>query len=364
MELKRKMLILFLLINFWNSSVAQERYAYRVENVMEGIYVLHPEINDYRWVTANIIVIINQRDVLVIDSGLLPSAAVEAIEEIRKLTNKPVKYLVNTHWHGDHWQGNETFIEYFPDIEIIASKEGSDGIKRDGMVWVEVFYLKYFERMIANYQERLDSGTKADDTVLTKNEKTEIEQGIDAVKVDLAEMKKIKPRFPTITFSQQLNLRSGDREIQIHQLGRGNTKGDAIVYLPNEKVLITGDLVVHPSPYESGSFSLEWLETSRKLAAFKYEYLLPGHGNVQHDTSYLDFLNVLFEEIILQVNQAYLKGNYLLEEFQALVNHESVTRVIAKEPRFAEHLKKLDSRFIPTCVERIHRRAHDGKLVP
>jgi len=361
--MKFKIGTIILLLASCQLSIAQKRYSYRVEKVLEGIYVLHPEINDHRWVTANITVVINERDVLVVDSGLLPSAAAEAIKEIKKLTSKPVRYLINTHWHGDHWQGNETFIQAFPDIQIIASREGSDGIQRDGMVWVNAFYIKYFDRMISNYQESLDKGAKSDGVALTDKEKTDLREGLAAVKLDLEEIRKLKPQFPTITYSDRMDIKSGNREIQLHYLGRGNTKGDAVIYLPKERVLITGDLVVHPSPYESGSFSLEWLETSKQLAEFKYDILIPGHGDVQHDTSYLDFLNALFEEIILQVNQAYLQGNYSLEEFQSLVNHETVSQVIGKNPQFNEHLKKLDSRFVATCVERVHRRAHDGKLV-
>ncbi len=363
MKLSARIYLVSLFTIAFYGSMAQKRYTFKVEKVLDGIYVLHPVINNYRWVTANTTVIINQQDVLVVDSGLLPSAATEAIKEIKKLTNKPVRYLVNTHWHGDHWQGNEVFAEAYPGVEIIASKEGLEGIKRDGMVWANIFYIKYFGRMISNYHERLDKGTKSDGTSLTDKDKEEIQEGLRAVKEDLEEIKKLKPHFPTISFEDRMTIKSGDREIHLHYLGRGNTKGDAIVYLPKERVLISGDLVVHPSPYESGSFSMEWMETSRRLSEFKYDILLPGHGEVQRDTSYLDFLNALFEEIIVQVNQAYLKGSYTLEEFQELVNHDTVTKAIAKDPRFAEHLKKLNTGFVGTCVERVHRKAHDGKLI-
>lgn len=160
-----------------------------------------------------------------------------------------------------------------------------------------------------------------------------------------------------------MTLQCGGREIQFHYLGKGNTRGDAVIYLPQEKLLITGDLVVHPSPYESGTFSLEWTQTSKRLAEFNYKTLIPGHGDIQYDTSYLDFLNALFTEIIKQVNLAYLKGSYRLEEFQKLVNHESVTMVLQQETRFATHIKNLSPGFIPACVERVHRKAHDGRLL-
>src|SRR3954471_13450334 len=100
-------LILFatLLASF---SVSGQTYHYDIEKVVDGVYVLKPVVNDYRWVTANIILIVNERDALVVDSGLNPRAGADAILEIKKITQLPIKYLVNTHWHGDHWQGNES----------------------------------------------------------------------------------------------------------------------------------------------------------------------------------------------------------------------------------------------------------------
>jgi cyclase len=83
---------------------------------------------------------------------------------------------------------------------------------------------------------------------------------------------------PSITFNKEMTIRSGDREIKMHYLGWGNTTGDGIVYLPNEKIIISGDLVVYPSPYESENFSAEWLATMEKLNAFPFDRLLPGHG--------------------------------------------------------------------------------------
>src|SRR4051812_929256 len=97
-------------------SACCQSYHYDVEKVVEGVYVLKPVINDYRWVTTNVILIVNERDAMVVDSGLNPRAGADAIVEIKKITQLPVKYLVNTHWHGDHWQGNESFVDAYPGI--------------------------------------------------------------------------------------------------------------------------------------------------------------------------------------------------------------------------------------------------------
>ena len=90
--------------------------------------------------------------------------------------------------------------------------------------------------------------------------------------------------------------------------GRGNTGGDAVVYVPSRKVLITGDLLVAPFPYASGSFIGEWIESLKKVDALEAATLLPGHGPVMHDKVYLHQVIDLLESVQTQVRQAVAKG--------------------------------------------------------
>jgi glyoxylase-like metal-dependent hydrolase (beta-lactamase superfamily II) len=114
-----------------------------------------------------------------------------------------------------------------------------------------------------------------DGRTLDTGELTELKNGIEFDKRDLAEMKNLNPLQPNLLFDEKLTIISGEREIQISYLGIGNTIGDAVVYLPKEKVMITGDLVVYPSPYESGAFSPEWVRTSKKLKQFQIDVKAP-----------------------------------------------------------------------------------------
>src|SRR3954471_9328790 len=91
-----------------------------VTKLAEGVYeIRHPDAPD-TFPQGNTTVIIGDRDVLVVDSCLLPSSAREDIAQIRKWTDKPVSYVVNTHWHFDHTLGNATYREAFPRAEFIA----------------------------------------------------------------------------------------------------------------------------------------------------------------------------------------------------------------------------------------------------
>jgi cyclase len=339
---------------------AQSSYTYEVEKVSEDVFVLKPRISEYRWVTSNIIVVVNDSDVLVVDSGLTLAAAQEAINQIKKITTKPVRYLVNTHWHGDHWQGNETFAKVFPGIEIIATEQGLKGMSRNGTVWATQLYARNFQNSINEYEKGI-AAKVFDGKTLDDKQLEELKIGLTQMKQDLLDIKSLKPRLPDVTFSDKMIIQRGNREIQLLYLGIGNTSGDAIVYLSKERILITGDLVVHPSPYESGMFSPEWLETSKRLAAFDYQFLIPGHGDVQKDHRYLDFLNSFFEEIIKQINAAYIKGITKVDDIKAAVTHQTVIDELNKVSLNKQFTEKLESGFVGAAIQTSFKRIIQGK---
>src|SRR5215210_368914 len=108
----------------------------RVERLADGVYaIIHPDAttdwatNTTDWPHSNVGVVIGDTAVLVIDSDYLPSAAKADIALIRTLTTKPVRFLVNTHWHGDHTHGNSVYRDSFPGITIIGARENRDFIE-------------------------------------------------------------------------------------------------------------------------------------------------------------------------------------------------------------------------------------------
>src|SRR5690348_9679224 len=94
-----------------------------VVKLADGIYTIRHKDAPDTFPQGNTTVIIGDREVLVVDSCYLPSSAREDIAEIRRWTNKPVRYLVNTHWHFDHTMGNGTYWDAFPGLSIIAHTE-------------------------------------------------------------------------------------------------------------------------------------------------------------------------------------------------------------------------------------------------
>src|SRR5437764_9704348 len=117
-----RLALVFLLLScssnsFGDSSTSTQRV---VTRLAEGVYeIRHPDAPD-GFPQSNTSVIVGERGVLVVDTGLLPSTARDDIKQIKEWTNKPVTYIVNTHWHFDHTLGNAEYAAAFPNVQIIA----------------------------------------------------------------------------------------------------------------------------------------------------------------------------------------------------------------------------------------------------
>lgn len=290
---------------FADSVITRER---TVMKLAEGVYVIrHPDAPD-TFPQGNTTVIIGDREVLVVDSCYMPSSAREDIAQIRQWTNKPVRYLLNTHWHYDHTMGNGIYAEAFPDIAIIAQVETRKQIEGYNPGW-----FARFPGRAAIFRQRLESGKDANGKPLTEGEKREFAAAIAGVEPVQKEFKSLVDRLPNMTFDHELNINVGNREVQIKYLGRGNTAGDTIVYLPKDKILITGDLLDHPVPYLGGGYPSELIKTLRQLAQLDAQTFVPGHGEVlkgDYGKAYLSQVIEFVQVVVSQVSrQIYQIGN-------------------------------------------------------
>ena len=246
-----------------------------VQKIAEGVYTIRHKDAPDTFPQGNTTVIIGDREVLVVDSCYLPSSAREDIAEIRKWTHKPVRYLVNTHWHFDHTMGNGTYWRAFPGMSIIAHIETAKQIAGYNPGWFERFS-KRADRM----RQILADGKDGNGKDLTDGDRKEYEEAIAGLAPVQEEFNTIVDKAPTVSFDSEMRIDLGGREVRIMHLGRGNTAGDAVVFLPKEKILITGDLVVHPVPYMFGGYPGEFGRTLVKMEQIRFDTIVPGHGEV------------------------------------------------------------------------------------
>jgi cyclase len=276
-----------------------------VTQVAPGIYMIRHKDTATGFPNGNTEVIIGDHDVLVVDSCFLPSEARQDIAQIREWTSKPVRYLVNTHVHNDHTMGNGTYTDAFPGLLIIAQTQTKIMIEGYLTAW----YARHL-RDIAELKQKLATGKGEDGKPLTEAQIEETKSLVAGEEAVTGEMPNFVPVLPNLTFENELNLDLGNREVQIKYLGHGNTPGDAVLFLPKEKILITGDIVVHPVPYQCSGYPAEWSDTLQRMIDLNPEIVLPGHGEMLHGTAYMMQVKNLLTTIVNAVRTvSYHEGN-------------------------------------------------------
>lgn len=315
-----------------DSSVTTER---RATPLAEGVYVIrHPDAPD-TFPQSNTTVIVGNDAVLVVDSCYLPSAAREDIAQIRRWTTKPVRYLLNTHWHYDHTMGNAAYRDAFPGLSVIAHTETRNQIAGYNPGW----FTRYPDRG-KQFQAAIDSGKDPSGRTLSASEIDEYRsalRGLGPVGKEYAEsQKRLEALTPDTAFEQELRLDLGGREVRILFLGRGNTAGDAIAFLPKERIVAAGDLVVHPVPYLGGGYPTEFPTALRRLKELEPVTIVPGHGDVLQGTEYVNRVAGFISTVVARVGQEINRlGNSprTLDEVQKVV--EKHPDVLAWRQRFA-----------------------------
>lgn len=276
---------------------------YAWQDLGNGLYV-HTRVDPLAGpVDGNSTVIVNDQDVIVVDTHIDPAAARAVIGKIRQITDKPVTHVVNTHWHDDHTNGNHAYRQAFPDAKIIAHRATLAALREEWQAMED-------ERR-ATY-ERL-----ADRDLLAAADAIQVEdpQRAIGVRVFAGYRAALEPELPTmelvypdLLLEDRMVFQRGPRTIEVSWLGRGNTEGDVVVWLPEERVLVTGDMLVAPIPFAFDSPMRDWIETLGKLAEFGAETLVPGHGPVQTDSRHLERVARLLEATVATVEKARAAG--------------------------------------------------------
>jgi cyclase len=240
-----------------------------VKKVADGVWVA-VAAPAYK-VNCNTAIIENDDGVMVVDTHSKPSAARVIVDRLREMTSKPVRYVVNTHFHWDHWHGNEVYPAAYPGAEIISNQ-----ITREAMVKKGLKRIQDHVRAMPAEAAKL----RADLAAAPPAQRAKLQADLRLAEAYLAEVKALRPALPTIAFEQTMKLYRRDREIQLLHLGRAHTEGDVFVYLPKEKVVITGDAVIGWTPYMGDGYPEDWAGTLDRLAQLDFTHIIMGHGAV------------------------------------------------------------------------------------
>lgn len=302
------------LLAFPLSSTA-DPFQHELRKIRDDIYVaVRPDVNRVP-VTGNITLIINEHDVVVVDSGRTPAAAENVIALLKDKTSLPVSTLINTHWHDDHHLGNSAWRKHWPDIEIIAHVNTHKAISGEPMAGLETRAegLGNFRETLS---ERIAQGVDADGNKQTEAELERSRATLAVIPLMIEQAKITELVVPDRTYPDELHIDRPDRRIQVRYLGRGNTDGDSVVYLPDDGIVITGDLVVMPFPYGFYSYPTDWVQTLERIRELEWVTLVPGHGEPQQDARYVESLITLLKAVREEVEAGHAAGK-TLEEVRA-----------------------------------------------
>ena len=297
---------------------AQPSFLLPPQQLAPGVYAVLQRL-PFLLSDSNVLIIINDDDVILVDANIVPSSARHIIGEIRKLTPKPVRYVINTHWHSDHHYGNVAYREAFPGVEFIQHAETRRAVIELDMPVLKGNVDSAYPAAAETLRQALRSGKTASGAALTDVQRDRFTQMVGIYEMFIADMK-VSPIIPgTVVLRDSLVFHRGDRTIVVKHLGRGNTAGDLVVHLPKEKILATGDLVVFPIPLAFGSHVREWPATLQKLASLDAVSIMPGHGPIMTDFKYVNQLGALIASTWQQVSRAVSSGASL-DSTRKLVN--------------------------------------------
>ena len=269
-------------------------------------------------VMGNATFVISSEGVVVFDGGGMPTMSEQLIEEIRSLTDKPVTHVVTSHWHGDHNFGVFRFAEEYPDVQFVAHE-----FTRDVMNSSRINYIDrgpgFVERNRVEFEKIIESGVDSEGNTSNQVDRDIYKRILadgEAIEAD-AVRAKVTP--PDIVFTERYVIESGDRTIELLHLGHANTAGDIVMWLPDERIVATGDIVVLPSPYAFNMPPRPWAQTLRNLNELDYNILVPGHGEVQRNADYVDLLIEVADTIANQRDDL-LAQDKTVEEVQELLD--------------------------------------------
>jgi cyclase len=281
---------------------------YRMRQLAPGVHVALRDVPAGGVSDGNVLIVVNDADVVVVDANIFPASAREMIAEIRKLTDKPVRYVVNTHWHSDHHYGNQAYRDAWPGVEIVTHPATREAIATRDTPALEKNLATEYPALIERVRKTLATGVRSNGERLTTEGREELTRTLGVYEFFLRDMKRVRPVLATLTVADSLVLHRGTRTIVIKHLGEGNTPGDLVVHLPEERIVATGDLVVSPTPFAFFSTLSAWPTTLRTLARLDATTIVPGHGEPMTDWTYVQRLAAMIESTWQQVRTSIAAG--------------------------------------------------------
>jgi cyclase len=271
--------------------------AHRFEKVTDGVF--YATASGTMTVGSNSPIIVTDDEALVIDSEITPAAARALVADLEAVTSKPVRYVVDSHYHYDHAFGNQIFAS---DVQVI----GHDNTRRRMLtnVMEQFTYLNSVQPVPARVEALKQRIAQEADP----QQKAALERQVANSLAYLEQVKEIKVTPPNLTFDATMTLVRGGREMRLLYLGRGHTDTDVVLFLPKERIVCTGDLMESVVSYMGDSYPEEWIATLDRLKALDFDTVMPGHGVVFKGKAKIDAFQKYLRDVFTQVTALRKQG--------------------------------------------------------
>ena len=276
--------------------------SHRFEELAEGVYFAIG--TGSMTVMSNSLVIINDDHVMLVDTSVSPAAARGLVAGIKTLTDKPIRYVFNTHYHFDHAHGNQIFGD---EVEII----GHEFVRQ--MLMTDVLDQRTNRSFTVGIPAEIERMKTELDQATGAAERQRIQTQLRIREAHWQAIQETRPTPPNVTYSDTMTLVKGGREVQLHFPGRGHTGGDTLVYLPAERIVFTGDFFVgRPGggglPFMGDGYVEEWPASLDRLRALDFDIMVPGHGLPFGEREQIDNLEAYLRDLHTQVSALHAQG--------------------------------------------------------
>jgi cyclase len=293
----------------------------------EGVFarIVSPDGN----AVGNSGIVVLDQSVLVFDTHFTPEAGQTLLAAIRSITPKPVRYVVNSHWHADHTHGNQVFR----DALLIGSTKTRTGILESD--------LPSLNRTMGIAKNQL---TRLREEMEKETNKTQIKRLLNQIKPRedyLRTMSRLQIKAPLVTLDDNLTIQDGQRKVRLLYLGEGHTDGDIVLLLPKQKIAFVGDLFFSRAiPNVEDANILQWMKTLQEVMKLDAEKFVPGHGPIGSKND-VELFSEYFNELKSLVQSAIDRGDTI----------EQATREIQMPVKYSSYWFQ---NFFPSNVQKMY----------
>ena len=313
--------------------------AYSFEEIADGVWFATG--TGAMTTMSNSLVIVNDDHAMLVDTSVSPAAARALVREIGdEVTDQPIRYVFNSHYHFDHSHGNQIFG---PQVEII----GHEFVRQMHLSNVlQQRTNRSFTVGLPNQIERLKQQVAAATDPI---ERARLETSLRVTEAHHGAIQETRPTPPTVTYNDSMTIYKGGREVQLHFIGRGHTGGDTMVFLPAERIVFTGDFFVgspnaNGLPYMGDGYVNEWRASLERLKGLDFDTMVPGHGRPFSDRSQIDDLQDYLRDLWAQVSDLRAQG-MSAEEATERVDMSTHTT------KYGDRVRRVDPRAVLRIYE-------------